>query len=428
MAHGANVLRELDPAERYYWLLSRLSATNIVALAELDRLLPHDALTAGLAAVQRHHPLLRASIDEVDARPVFVGTDEHLPLTVTTAQGPGWISLVERELDTPFAPAPSPLARCVYVALEGEERALLLLTVHHAMADAKAAVAALQQILRTIERDTTNNWSAPLPPPLHESFPPAWRSARGALEVLQAVRAEREDYQPVETIAFHDRKAIGQNSRLDSLTIDAEQTNALLAKARADGATVQGELGAAVLEASAALFDPPGDRLLYLATPTDLRQRVEPPIPGDAVTLAIGLLCTPYLTSAGHSSDLARQITEQTHRELDRGESHLFYRFARAGSFPATDDGVTAFAATIDEAPPNIAVSNLGVVAHEGDPEWVRSLSFSLSTTSNQLAFVAATTYRGQMTLNIATDQTKLSVQVADRLTQGIRERLFLKP
>jgi hypothetical protein len=427
MALGAKVLRELDPAERYYWLLSRLSATNIVAIAELDRVLPRDALVFGLASVQRRHPLLRASIEEADGQLVFVETAANIPVTHISAQGSEWIATLESELDTPFEPSPAPLVRCVHIATDGAERSFVLLTVQHALADARSAVVALQQILRQVEGPTDSEVTAPLPPPLHDRIPPEWRAARGALDVLTAIRGEREDLPPATTFAFHDRGAADQSSRVDMLTIEARQTKALRAEGRRGDATMQGVLGAAVLNATAALFDQPEDRVLFLATPTDLRQRVDPALPADTVMLAIGLLCTPYRLQVGENPSLAHHISQQTQRELTRGESHLFYRFARAGAFAPTEDGIAAFAASMTDAPANIAVSNLGVVNDEGDPSWVRSLSFALSTTSNQPAFVAATTYRDRLTVNIATDRSKMAPGLADQLTEGISRRLVLR-
>src|SRR6202034_3332582 len=98
---------------------------------------------------------------------------------------------------------------------------------------------------------------------------------------------------------------------------------------RSQGDTVKGVLAAAALESCLGLFDEPEDRMLCLAIPTDLRQRVVPPLSDEGVFCAVGLLCTPYLVHPTSNPDLGRQVSEQTDREVARGESHLFYRFAR---------------------------------------------------------------------------------------------------
>ena len=120
---------------------------------------------------------------------------------------------------------------------------------------------------------------------------------------------------------------------------------------------------------------------------------------------------------------MARAISEQTRREVARGESHLFYRIARADAFAPSDEGIASFAALGHRVPQNVAVSNLGVVAGHADPPWVRSLSFALGPSPNQVAFVAATTYRGELVLNVVTDGARLAHAPAEQLVRGIGER-----
>jgi hypothetical protein len=201
----------------------------------------------------------------------------------------------------------------------------------------------------------------------------------------------------------------------------------LVSAARDAKATVHGLVAAAALQAAAALIAEDQELTLALATPTDLRARAEPPLADDEVSMATGLLCTPYIAVA-ELPELARRISAQTHREFARGESHLFYRLARAGSFAATDGGLDQFASWLDAAPQNIGVSNVGVVESGGDPAWVRSLSLTLSPSANQLAFVALTTYRDRMTMLVTTDEEKLPRHVADAFVTGLARRVGGRP
>jgi hypothetical protein len=154
-----------------------------------------------------------------------------------------------------------------------------------------------------------------------------------------------------------------------------------------------------------------------------LRQLLTPQLPIDGVFGAVGLLCTPYLVHPSSDPDLGRRVSEQTRREVARGESHLFYRFARAGAFAATDDGIDQFADWMATTPQNIAVSNVGVIDHVGDPAWVRSLTVLLSPSPNQVAFVSVTTYRDRLVMNVMTDRAKLSEDVSEHLVEGIKTR-----
>jgi hypothetical protein len=325
----------------------------------------------------------------------------------------------------PFGPAPSPLVRCIYLPLEGEDRSVLVLVLHHACVDGLAGMRVMQQLLRWIDDGGAQDLPPrSLPAPIHDRFPAAFRSPRAALDVLTAVRAEREGMPPTETFDFHRRGVRACKPRYDQLALDRSATSALLARARTSGATLFGELAAAVLQAGAALL--PGDdpHLISLASATDLRSRAEPPLPVDDVQLAIGMLCTPFLVSEEASAQLAREIGEQTRREAARGESHLFYRFARTASYPASDDGVEAFATWVDAAPQNLTVSNLGRIDDAGDPPWVRTLVSAMPAGPNQVLFVAATTYRDKLVMNVSTDLAKLPADLAEQLVAGVAERL----
>ena len=426
MAAGdVRVLRALDPAERYFWLLGHFTSVNAVLVAELSRRVDPDAVVRALGALQRRHPLLRARIEVVDSEPAFVEVAGAIPLTVLAVgkdEPPPIPLLMERT----FEPAPSPVARCVYLPVEGEDRSALVLVVHHAMMDGSAAMTLLQQLTRLVDTGGDGDELAPgaLPPPLHEHFPAALQSPRAVVDVLSQVRAERAGQPAPSAFPFHARDVTDRMPRHAKLVLDADAARDLVTRSRAAGVSVTGTVDAALLEATAALFEGQEQRVLFLASPTDLRPRVEPPLPADDVMLAIGMLCTPYLVSEESRDTLAGDIGRQITREVARGESHLFYRFARTGTFPPTDAGIESFRAWVAETPQNVTLSNLGVVDDAGDPPWVISLSAIMVPGPNQVAFVCAATYRGRIVLHVSTDAAKLPAAFADRLVSGFAERL----
>ncbi len=421
MQPAAPVLRALDPAERYFWLLGHVANMNLVMLAELEcRVEPAD-LRRALDALQRRHPLLRAGVEVRDGEPVFVEAAAEIALGDPTAPGDGasFRSLVER----PFA-ASGPLARCVYAPAAGEDRSTVALVVHHALVDARAGVRALQHMLGWIDAgDGGPGVRGSVPPPLHERFPAALRSPRAAVGVLSTIRAERDGQAEPAAFACH-AGAAARTSRYARLVLPPAAVRRLVEAARAEGTSVTGAIAAAVLQSAAALDGAGEDRTICLAVPTDLRSRVEPPIAADDVVVAIGLLCTPYRVCAETEPTLARDIGEQVAREVARGESHLFYRFARAGSFAVSGGGIESFGTWLAASAQNVAVSNVGVVDDTGDPTWVRRVTFALSPAANQVAFVSVTTYRGELLLTVATDEAKLPLRAAEQLVAGIGARL----
>jgi hypothetical protein len=259
---------------------------------------------------------------------------------------------------------------------------------------------------------------------LHSRYPPEIAAPRKVVEVLSAVRAERERQLPPDDFPFHDRLAPATNPRHDLLVVSGDDLGDLLAAAKAAGATVTGWIDAAFLESAAALFGDDAPHQLCLASATDLRPRVEPPLPFDDMQLAIGMVCTPYLVSEATRDSLAREIGDQIAREVARGESHLFYRFARTATYPPTDEGVASFAKWVDSTPQNITVSSVGRKDETGDPAWLRRITSTMVPGPNQFSFTAAITYRDEMTLNVSTDAAKLPAALADRYVEGLATRL----
>jgi hypothetical protein len=419
--------RQLDPAERYFWLLDRLGAATVGAIAELDRVLTRGELEAALAAVQRRHPLLRARIEVVDGQLLLVEARGPIPLSVCEVHAASWTVDLAAWLDQHFPEDGRPMVRAVSLPL-GPERSAVALLVHHALIDGRGAAAALQQVLRTARSGASGDQSAvtiSAPPPLHDRFPQERRAARAVRDVLSDVRAERAGLPAPDGYPFHSRHLPTRRTRLHTVVVDP--VDRLVSAARDAKATVHGLVAAAALQAAAALIAEDQQLTLAVASPTDLRVQADPPLSDDEVAMATGLLCTPY-TVVGDLPELARRISAQTHREFARGESHLFYRLARAGSFAATESGLDQFASWLDAAPQNIAVSNVGVVGRGGDPAWMRSLGLTLSPSANQLAFVALTTYRGRLTMLVTTDDEKLPRPVADAFVTGLARRVGARP
>jgi hypothetical protein len=424
MAVVPHVLRALDPSEKYFWLLGRLNGMTGVFLAYADRTFDEDELAAALGHIQRRHPLLRARVEVVDDDYVFVEVDGAIPVAVWPLQPGDPVPVAELHL-LPFAESPHPLVRCLSFPVAGEDRSVVAIVMHHVFLDGSSGMNLLSEFAQVLEDATgAPGPSDVVPAALHTRFPPDLAAPRAAVAVLGAVRAEREGQPPPDVFGFHDRLAPSTYPRHDLLVVSGDALDALLGSAKAAGATVTGWIDAAFLESAAALFGDDEPHWICLASATDLRPRVEPPLPFDDMQLAIGMVCTPYLVSEATSDSLARDIGEQIGREVARGESHLFYRFARTATYPPTDEGLASFAKWVNSTPQNITVSSVGRKDDTGDPTWLRRITATMVPGPNQVSFTAATTYRGEMVLNVATDLAKLAPALADRFVEGLMARL----
>jgi hypothetical protein len=424
-ASSPRVLRALDPAEKYFWLIYLLNRMTAVFYVGAERTFEEDELAGALAAIQRRHPFLRSRVEVVDGEYAFVEVDGSVPITVMPLAPGAPVPIPELEL-WPFPDSPHPLIRCFYLPVVGENRSVLALVMHHIFLDGSSGLFMMRQFVRALEGSDDVDLSASdeVPPALHARFPAEFASARAAAQVLGTIRSEREGQPAPDVFPFHDRNAPATRPRHDLLVVGGDDLTALVSKAKAMGATVTGYIDAAFLESAADLFGDDAPHWICLASATDLRPRAEPPLPHDDMQLAIGMLCTPYLVSAATSDALPRQIGEQIRREVERGESHLFYRFGRTATYPPTDDGLAAFTKWVDSTPQNVTVSSTGVQDDTGDPPWARRVSATMLPGPNQLAFTAVTTYRGEMVLNVSTDVAKLPPELADRFVDGLVTRL----
>jgi hypothetical protein len=424
MAASSRVWRALDPAEKYFWLIGRLNGMTAVFHAYADRVFAEDELAGALAAVQRRHPFLRARVEPVDGEYVFVKVDGSIPIDERPLAPGEPVPIAEMQV-MPFPASPHPLAFCINYPIAVEDRSVIAIVMHHVFLDGSSGMNLMRQFARVL--DGGNSTLAPsdeVPAALHSRFTPDIASPRAAVDVLAAVRAERDGQPAPAVFPFHDRYNSAITARHDVLVVDGGNLEALLARAKNVGATVTGCIDAAFLESAADLFDDDEPRWICLASATDLRHRVDPPLPFDDMQLAIGMVATPYLVSAATKDTLARDIGEQIAREVARGESHLFYRFARTAAYPPTDEGLATFAKWVDSTPQNVTISSVGRMDHAGDPPWLRRITATMIPGPNQIAFAPAMTYRGEMVLMVSTDTAKLPPAKADRFIEGLMTRL----
>lgn len=403
---------------------------NAVAIAELAVSLAPDELRKALCAFHRAHPLLRTRIRTADERVHFEWSDR--PIDFRVVAHPAWGRELHRELDTHFSASEGPLARCTLV-VTGTDTSVVILSIHHCICDGLTIVLVLQQLLRQVAGLPVEYASGPLPKGVHDHFSAELRSPRASVQAVTAMRQDRSGLGEPAVFPFHDRSPKPRVSHFDQLVVGRGDLPLLLADLRAAGVGMQGYLAAAALRSAAHLLDDDADHTVCLLTPTDLRRLVAPPIPYGTVTLAIGILSSPYRVRGGEDPELAPLVSRQTRAELARGQSHVFYRLARASGFAPTEDGVQSFSRWLAGTPQHVTLSNLGIAPHDEDPPWLASIHAVVPASSNQLAFIAADTYRGRLLIDVATDSARLPAEKREqflsamaRLTGSVRRPIPL--
>ena len=200
----------------------------------------------------------------------------------------------------------------------------------------------------------------------------------------------------------------------------------LASRARREGASVHGLIGAAELIAARGLFgDAAGDApTLMLTSPVDLRGTLASPMddstPGFYVTLLSSLA---RVDGPASLAPLARHLTADLRRQVAQGCGHLFYHLAApAETIPATAEGIAGFRAWMKRMPPAFLLSNVGRAGAMAEAGGVRveEISFALCPMAHQPLFVAASTWDGRLALNVVHDRGRLPAEAA----RGVAARM----
>jgi len=414
-SHPAALPRRLDPAEAFFWFLDHVSSMNFTVIAEGRGALDDDALRVALVRAQKEHVLLRAGIatNEED-RLIWVPAPDS-PMTYTVLNpGPDWQTPLAQAMVRPFSLGSAPLVRAV--RLNGDDgRWVVALIFHHSAGDGRSGCRLLAEIL--VNAATPHRPSTPHPgyPPLHAFYPPAYAGATGA-EAVQNFKTQRKGelqrYGKFDDFPGFNRQASATQPRFQTLRVEPDQLNQLADRCRAAGATIHGAISAAQLLALHRGFGDAEPRTLGLTTPADLRPHLREPLDDASPLLCATLVTSVYrLEANGDFWALARAVSDDLKRQLQRGDGHLFFTlFPPPAEFPATPDGIAAFKKMMEIAPQVSMVSNVGRLPPlpGATPFQVEALSFALCPMFSHVLFTAVGTFNGRMTLHVNFDAARL--------------------
>jgi hypothetical protein len=414
--------RPLDVAGQYYAVLDLLWPANVVCVAELDTAFAADEVDAAWAQVRTANPIVKSRLAQLGIGPPVLVDHPGVACDFRYCEG-SLETVLADEQRIRFDVAAGPLVRCRYLVADGSSA--LLVTGHHAVLDARGGFVLLQQIIGVLASGAVPQ-PRELPSGLNDRVRPGLRwpkDRRVVLDQLREISERRQGAGPTDVLLptaadISDRRLSVTKHRLDETA-----TSSLLARAKAIGATGYGMIAAAWLHATHELFaDDRATHHLALTTPADLRPRLVPAVPADEPGMYATLIGTSHVVGSALHDELAAEVSAVVQAAVDRGEGELFFALARPG--PLDQTGAEMLRGAIAAAPQAIAVSNTGRLPEGTDPEWVRSVWFSFAPSPNQLAFVAATTYRGRLTMAVCTDHVRLPAELGDRLTAGAVERL----
>ena len=185
--------RELGTFERALVVVDRHAPFHIVSVLRLENAPSPQIVRNALKVLQSHHPFLSARLLQEKGRYYFVKLiDPELPVhTLPRWNDDHWVQVAEVEMGNRIDVLNGPLFRCTYLYDGTHQRAEIILTLCHAIADAASTARLMHDLLKvcvsfsaekTIPLHGTGDAAAP---PVESRFPPGYHGLRFVLHTLQ---------------------------------------------------------------------------------------------------------------------------------------------------------------------------------------------------------------------------------------------------
>ena len=188
-------VRDLGHHERLLYLYSKEHPRHFCVVANFVSSRSPWEFAYALHRVQGCYPIFNVSIRETARKsPAFHWSDQ--PLQVTVVLSPhrnDWQAVVETELAQAFAVEPGPLLRATI--LQNKNHTSLVITMHHAIADAIAATALVEALMKFLSGEPVE--ARPLNP-----------SLEALLEKCVSDRADHRAVSASDPRKFIDRKSV----------------------------------------------------------------------------------------------------------------------------------------------------------------------------------------------------------------------------
>src|SRR6266436_5027671 len=254
--------RPLGALEKLFWLADQNRPTHFAIAAEVGGSTRIEQWQDALDRVCRQSALIWSRIgpDERGA-PVFTPVPYgSIPLHVVENAMSEWTAHVAGQLDQRFDASRAPLLRATL--LHGADRSVIILCVHHSVADGLALSFLMRDVLRVFAgepvRLSTETASI-------EHLVAARRSTL-AMPQAEATHTARPPmpYRPLD----------GSTPRVEAVRLTRGTTRSLRERARVERSTLHGALCAALTEAASTLVPGWSDVPLRVLSPIDVRKRM----------------------------------------------------------------------------------------------------------------------------------------------------------
>ncbi|MFJ3980173.1 short-chain dehydrogenase [Streptomyces sp. NPDC090021] len=448
--------RSLSPLERWYWICDQLSPLNVISHARLHGPFDAELAARALTALQRRHPLLRASItaDAQGRKPRFrpaPGREIPLRTVAVSAESGGAGEHWEREVNayelvTAVNWRTGPLARALVVTRPGSGGAPdvhdLVLTLPHCIADGTTVLTLIRQWIELaaeiasyeegsgVGRSTPGVRSLRLLPAPEKLLPAGHRGLGGARKVVAqqiadqgaAKRIQPRRFEPTTRVPFEERV-----TQLLPRSLPGDQLAELAAACKREQTTVHGALAAALATAAAQdAGDRPGP--LVIGSPITFRDALEPRVGEDEIGTYVATVPTVVDYRPGAPLwPMARAISRDLARRRRRGE-HLTAVATLGPVAPKSVAKSQRFLRFMEEKGPiTLCVSNVGRYEFPDavGPWQVSSAEFIAGLSVNAYYCAAINTSHGRLAWNFTHVEGAVSAERAERLAAASLEAVL---
>lgn len=287
-------LRRLSTCERFFSLLNQTEPVHFVVAAQVEGATNIDQWKKGLSCLQRRHPFLMASIEPGAQNAPYFVSRPGIPIPLRVVEGNAVQRLeveVARELATPFRVGDALLVRAV--VLHEKWRSIVILAVHHAIADGLSLAFAIRDLLQALSGETL----AALPVPSSHEALLGLKEVTGWADGRNGVFEARTDPTPESPVLA---------PRVSSLRLRPDLAGELQEIARREQASVHGALASSLVFAVRKLVKTASPAPLRLASPISTRKQLNQ---GDDCVLLtdVGILELD-IPSSGDFWELARRV------------------------------------------------------------------------------------------------------------------------
>ncbi|MEX1298228.1 MAG: condensation domain-containing protein [Desulfotignum sp.] len=264
---------------------------NVVLAARIRGAIDQEGVTAALDRLRSRHPLLAVRAEIVaDGTGAYLGSNvPPLPVHAMARDSDNqWLLRVKEELQTPFPIETGPLVRCSFV--HSESVCDVILCGHHAICDGMSLGYLLRDLLECIAEPKKEIAASVIPPPIDSNTvpnPPSTRTFQHLVMGLINRRWGAKGIQFSESDMRRMHEKYWENNtgiQLLAWTLDADETEQLAERSRAEKVTVNSTIWAAFL---AAQHEVQKDHLRYRqrsALAVSTRDKLNVPV-GDAALL-----------------------------------------------------------------------------------------------------------------------------------------------